>query len=302
MLRITPIYATFTAVVIATLLSGCGGPSAEPASAPVGGATQTATDAAAEAAAAAQAAAAAEDAKKAETAAAAKAAVPAHSNSWNFVNGSKYTYTLTINLWEPSAAPSAAHPANPALSVGSVCGFDPATDIAIPAEFVTEATTAGFPTLVSVSALFVNAETGGSNGRGSLGASTAYTGSGAKPADHDNRLSVEQWFGTESQPQCRIYSSTNMWGGGGASSFGASWSVPFQQGQTGKHDFFVIVKNYLSPATPDGDAALLNWITLRPMFSGGDVGKTETYVDADSAYVGIYSSVGITLSGTVLRP
>jgi hypothetical protein len=64
---------------------------------------------------------------------------------------------------------------------------------------------------------------------------------------------------------------------------------------------FIIVRNYFTPATPNGDSALLDWITIRPMFSGS-AGTSGQFIDVDSNDLGAYSGVGMTLSGQILRP
>ncbi len=70
MLKLTPVSSALAALMIASVLSGCGGGNVEAVSAPVGGAAQTAT-----------ASAAAETAKAAEDAAAAKAAKAAEAEA-----------------------------------------------------------------------------------------------------------------------------------------------------------------------------------------------------------------------------
>lgn len=72
MLKLTPVSSALAALMIASVLSGCGGGNVEAVSAPVGGAAQTAT--AAEAAKAAEDAAAAKAAQAAEAEAAKVAA------------------------------------------------------------------------------------------------------------------------------------------------------------------------------------------------------------------------------------
>jgi len=225
---------------------------------------------------------------------------PIAQNVWRFANQDKYSYSETIQVWAPlpHAKVGVSHPGNSAVTLGSTCSYNPNTDLVIPASIGAIATTPNFKTSLEANALFVNGSSLGAIASGNTSYSKPYAGPGTPPADGDNRVSVFESF--TSGPVCKDYSSTNIWGYGHAASFGVNFGQA-NNGQGGTSDMFIIVRNYFSPATPNGDSALLDWITIRPMFSGS-AGTSGQFVDVDSNDLGAYSGVGMTLSGQILRP
>lgn len=219
-----------------------------------------------------------------------------HQATWRFRNQSGYSYEMTIMLGEPMRFPesgSLRHPDSWDFLLEDVCSVDPQFDVVIPAYWVAEATTTGFATPISMRAIFASEGTGNrTNGD--------YTGRGVAPYRGDSRLRVAQNF--SDGPKCSTFSSTDYWGYGGSSGFSVQWSDPFPHGRSAWHPFFIVVKDYYSPATPQGDKALLDWIILRPL-SGGDMDNAGmVYSDSDGASLGIYSNRGITLSGKIIGP
>ncbi|MFT4287302.1 DUF2510 domain-containing protein [Nocardioides sp.] len=207
---------------------------------------------------------------------------PAHSASWDYANEAGYSYRLTISLYDPvDGGLSGGH------QIGEACDFDPAADIAIPGVMEAVATTAGFAT--DLRASFIIEHIAGD-----------YTGAGVMPSKDDDRVRVEQYFSDGSE--CREYSSTNIWGYGAPSAASVHWENPVEEGGRVSHRFTVIVKDYLTPRTPEGDAALLDWITIRPMATtGGEMGDADTYLDV--AGTDLYRSErGLTLSGEQVGP
>lgn len=196
---------------------------------------------------------------------------------WHYANGQGYSYDLRITVFPP--ATSGQNGDNP---IGDACDFDPAVDIAVAGVLDATATTAGFDTLIRAS-FVIEHEQGD------------YTGNGTKPTDHDDRIGVEQYFNPD--PKCISYSSTNSWGYGQPPAAGVVWDEPVAKGTTVRHRFTVIVKNYVSPRTPSGDTALLDWVTIRPMATAiKRVGDTDTYADQDGQSL-FRSARGLTLSG-----
>ena len=122
-----------------------------------------------------------------------------------------------------------------------------------------------------------------------------YAGSGIAPFNGDDRVSVEQYF--SDGPHCSTFSSSNIWGYGQAGGFGVSFADPLANGAGARSEFAIIVRNYYTPATPDGDLALLDWITVRPLTGGDKTDPATAFVDVTSSYLGIYSTTGLTLSG-----
>jgi hypothetical protein len=209
-----------------------------------------------------------------------------HSNSWYFANKSGYTYTFTIKIWEPildAESGVSVHPANTDSVLGGACEFDPVTDLAIPGQYAVEYTTEKFSSdNIEVYMLFLNDLSTG-----------PYSGPGVPPAQGDNRLSVEQFY--LDGPICENYSST----GWGPSNFGGKWAdYSFSYGQIGAAGFFIIVHDYFSPVTPNGDTALLDWIIIRPMA----INVIDGFKDTDDRSSFPYSYVGMTLSGKVVMP
>jgi hypothetical protein len=222
---------------------------------------------------------------------------PIAANTWHFENATKYTFNLTIQMWAPIVGKSQAiHPADRSFALTSVCPYDPTLDVAIPVEWQATATTKGFSVPLSADAIF-SSDISTPGYSGSSVASPAYAGKGVAPFDGDSRVDVYQQF--SSGPKCSKFSSNNIWGYGHSDGFGVSWDSVAVEGTSASQLFFVIVHNYFSPATPNGDPALLNWITLRPIFTGGNLGASGTFVDADGASLGVYSNKGISLAGTV---
>ncbi|KAA1376295.1 hypothetical protein [Aeromicrobium fastidiosum] len=201
----------------------------------------------------------------------------AGTSRWDYATEDGYSYDLEISVKEPVEGG-----VNGDNVIGSVCDFDPALDIAVPGVLRATATTADFGT--SIRAAFIVQHIDGD-----------YSGAGTPPTRDDDRVRVEQYF--SSDPTCREYSSTNLWGYAAPEASSVAFGDPVAAGDTVEHRFTVIVKNYRSPNTPDGDRALLDWITIRPMAKGpGRVGEPGTF--SDQKGTDLYSSsVGLTLSG-----
>lgn len=210
-----------------------------------------------------------------------------NSNEWKYKNEQGFSYTIQINIWEPLSGENAvgtAHPADSSRKLGAAASFDPVTDIAVPVSAIVINTTEHeqFETVLGVSFILNTA------GR-------EYTGSGIAPTRDDGRITVELFY--SDGPTVKQFSSTNLWGYAQTGGWGVTWSDATKTGAVRRTNFFVIVHNYYSPATPEGDLALLDWITLRPMRSSAD--PFSGFYDADETYIFGASKVGITLYGSV---
>lgn len=214
---------------------------------------------------------------------------------WHFENQSGYKYDMTIALGEPTRIPESrtlTHPLDRDFELGSACTMDPKLDVVIPAYWSAEATTAGFNTPIGMRASFADGGAGTPDGE--------YTGRGVAPHQNDNRLLVAQNF--SDGPSCSQFSSENDWGYGGSGGFSVRWNDPVPQGSVRTDEFFIVVKGYFSPSTPQGDLPLLEWIVLRP-FPGGDLNDAAmVFRDVDGWNVTTGSLKGITLSGKVVDP
>lgn len=222
-----------------------------------------------------------------------------YTEVWNYRNESGYTYEMTIALGNPSRMPDSGlfpHPRDSSFELTSACSVNPQLDVVIPAYWSAKATTPGFDTPIGMSAVFAEGGAGTTTGR--------YHGRGVAPVEGDNRVMVAQDF--SDGPKCSIFSSTGESGYGSSSgSFGVRWFDPVPQGSVRTSVFFIVVKGYFSPATPQGDRVLLDWITLRPSYSGSNTEPAMIYRDINgliTSRYGTYSKQGITLSGKIVQP
>lgn len=222
----------------------------------------------------------------------------AHSAQWSFRNPAGFSYDLTVSLGDPvrfDPSNPLTHPGDRSTVAGSACAINPTYDIVIPAEWKATATTASFATKISMDGIFVNGSTLPFD---QLTDTVTYAGSGVAPTGTDNRVEVEQRFGDG--PKCTEFSSTNIWGYAHSNGFGVSFPTALAQNASARQDFFIIVKNYFGPSTPDGDPALLDWIVFRPLsgITGGDDASSK-YADVNGTNL-VYSEQGMTLAGRVV--
>lgn len=206
---------------------------------------------------------------------------------WTFANQAGYSYEMRIALGLPTryrAGDTLSGPSNTA-EIGSACTVDPKTDVVIPMRWTATATTKGYDTEISMRALI-------------LATGVQYSGHGIEPLAGDSRVSVEQYF--SDGPECEVESSTNNWGYGGSSGFDVHWTNPVAAGSTVTSYAAIIVKNYYTPAAPDGDPELLNWIGICPLFGGGNTDAAIEYQDTDGMNLGIYSHSMVALNGRVI--
>jgi len=207
--------------------------------------------------------------------------------SWNFANQSGYSYRMSFTVGAPGRFhKDETHPASSAARYGSACSIDAATDLVIPVTWSATATTSGYKTRIAMRALIQ--QTG-----------VAYTGAGIAPYDGDDRVLIEQYF--TSGPVCNTESSTNIWGYGHSDGFGVQFNDPIAEGDRAQAAFTVIIKNYFTPATPQGDTALLDWISIRPLFGGDNSDAANVYHDTGDTYLGIYSNTGVSLRGATVH-
>lgn len=216
-----------------------------------------------------------------------------YTEVWHFANQSDYTYEMTIALGDPTRIPESgilSHPRDSDFTVDSACTVDPKLDVVIPAFWSAKATTVGFDTPIGMRALFAGGGAGTLNGE--------YTGRGVTPSENDGRILVAQSF--SDGPKCSQFSSENNWGYGGYGGFSVQWGDPVPEESVRTSELFIVIKNYFSPATPQGDRQLLDWIVLRP-FPGGDLNNAAmVFRDVNGTNVTTGSLKGITLSGEIV--
>lgn len=211
---------------------------------------------------------------------------------WHFANKRGYTYDLTIALGKPTHIPESGtltHPLDRDFALDSACTVDPQFDVVIPAYLSAEATTVGFDTPISIRASFTSGGSGISDHK--------YFGPGVAPYDGDNRIRVAQLF--SDGPICKRFDSTTTFSYGSYDTFGVQWENPIPNGSIRTHKFFIVVKDYFTPATPNGDPVLLSWIVLKAV-PGGDFDDAAMLYREVGSGEGISATKrGITLSGKV---
>lgn len=173
--------------------------------------------------------------------------------TWVMENSEGYSYDLTLALAPASPADSTPHPFNSAIVAGHECGIDPATDAVIPAQLRAVARTQGFETPLS----FVIGVVGGSS--------------------NDDRIALE---GTT---ECTPSSS----GGTSSDAFRGNWSgggTLFVSGD-GPPDyaFFILVRDYYSPAHPDGDVEWLSGLSAVAYTTSSQYGTPEPFSAVQSS-------------------
>ena len=184
--------------------------------------------------------------------------------TWVMENSEGYSYDLTLALAPAAPADSSAHPFNSSIVGGHECGIDPTTDAVIPAQLRAVARTAGFETPLS----FVIGVVGGSPG--------------------DDRIALE---GTT---ECTPSSS----GGNSSDAFRGNWSGGGTLYASGDgppdYAFFILVRDYYSPAHPEGDADWLSGLSAVAYTTSSQYGTPQPF----SA---VQSSLGAAGAGLPLR-
>lgn len=204
--------------------------------------------------------------------------------SWHFRNQRGYSYQMSIKVGAPMRMPefgSLPHPAKRDVTVENLCKVDPQFDIVIPVVWSAKATTIGFDTPINMRAIIAS------------GGADDYSGRGVAPSQGDQRILVAQKF--SSSQDCSSHSSYNDDRG-----FNVEWNDPIPTGTTVTHYFFIIVKDYFTPATPNGDLSLLDSISIVPSSGGDFADSAMLYYDQGARYSHYYSQKQITLSGKVV--
>ena len=166
------------------------------------------------------AAAAAAEAQRVEQAAQVAA------RTWTMQDPQGYSFTGTLAIG--SITTSATHGD---YSLGAACGFDPATDVAVPVTLTVTATTQGFDTDVA-----------------------ALVSLTVSRSDQPHDVEIEGYYSEGPDCETPAYGSTIL--------DGVSWQEPFSTGQSGVHQFVVIIRAWKTPSTPAGDTAFLDAVQL----------------------------------------
>lgn len=196
----------------------------------------------------------------AAAAAAAAEAAERAARTWTMSDPQGYGFTATLDIGAPtttySGSTGSLTESGISYELGDACGFDPAVDIAVPVTLRVTATTQGFDTDVS--------------------ALVTVTQSGRVATPHE--IVVEGYFSDGPACQTPTYGSTIL--------NGVHWNEPLETGASATHTFMVIIREWKTPATPNGDSAFFDNVSMR--VSGG---QSSTY--------GTSSSQQLFLSGRV---
>jgi type II secretory pathway pseudopilin PulG len=189
------------------------------------------------------------DAAAAAAAQAAAEAAERAARTWTMSDSQGYGFTATLSIDAPTTTASGTigntlTESGYSYELGDACGFDPAVDIAIPITMKVTATTQGFDTIIS--------------------ALVTISQSGRVSTPHE--IAVEAYY--SEGPQCKTptYGSTIL--------NGVQWADPMETGASGNHEFFVIIRQWKTPATPNGDTAFLDNVSMR--VSGGQGSSYST--------------------------
>lgn len=211
-----------------------------------------------------------------------------HEAKWTYKNNSGYSFDMTLALGNPTKIPEDRmfmHPRSRDFNLGNVCSLNPKSDIVIPAYWEAKATTVGWDTPLAMGAMFSSGGAGTSNGE--------YKGRGVAPFSGDGRVSVAQDFSDGSK--CSGFDSSDHYGYGGTMGFNVRWIDAVPNGSVRMAPFFIVVRDYYSPATPNGDTSLLDWIVIQPISAGDWDNPAMVFKPVNGSHL------GFTLNGRLLR-
>lgn len=227
------------------------------------------------------------------TAAAVTGPLTTADHVWHYTNQNGYGYDLSIAMgaaehYVPGMVLSDAQD----RKIGSSCSIDPRTDAVIPVRLTVTATTSQFDTTVSVRTILTAVSSASSTSK------VDYHGAGTAPKRDDDRVSVEKYYA--GGPECAQMSSVNTWGSGQPKAITVKWEKPLSPGDSISHRFVIVIKDYYSPATPEGDSAYLEAVGLRPMMGGDMSDQANVYSEPKDELDGRYSRTVLSLSGQVV--
>ncbi len=170
---------------------------------------------------------AAEDKKAAEKKAAEEAAAKA-KRTWKFKDSQGYTFEVVVDVGNPTTSFSSRN-----QKLGDACSFDPARDIAVPVKLSVKATTKGFDTKIDF--------------RYRVTAENSFT--------RVRSFAIEGYYSSKADCSSVSYRTARS---------GVVWEEPWSTGQTGTHDFVVIIRDWKTPDSPNGDTKALAqiWVAL----------------------------------------
>jgi hypothetical protein len=182
------------------------------------------------------------------------------SATWNGKRADGYTCSLTWTVWQPVPADtgdSAVHPADSGLSLASTTDYDPTKDLAIPVQVEVDNSSSGFD-------LDINLIVDLNNPRGIT--SDSPTGKWSYyVVDFADSRQTARWVVTLDHGAVSTAPQT-IDNADGAQIL--SWSQIPPSG-TGTDNAFFVIRDYFTPAQPDGPKGLLAKLGVRPMLGSG---------------------------------
>lgn len=213
------------------------------------------------------------------------------SHIWSFSNQKGYSYNLRLAVGTPlgySAESADAYGLiyqdGTEILIGSACDIDPETDGIIPLRRTATATTDGYDTVIST-------------GFSLRMSPQEYGDDDTLPSEDDNRIRVESYF--SNGPKCDWFSSDNRVGQGDSFFESISRSALSKSEEMISYSS-IIIKDYFTPATPEGDTALLDAIMVTPVAAGLSSEPAEIFREADMES-GTFSRTSVTLNGDLIE-
>jgi len=184
------------------------------------------------------------------------------SATWNGKRADGYTCWVTWTVWQPlpvGTGDSAVHPADSGLSLASTTDYDPTKDLAIPVQVEVDNSSSGFDLDMS---LIVDLN----NPRGIT--TDSPTGNWSYYiVDFVDSRQTAKWMVTLDHGAVSTAPQT-MDNADGAQILSWSQIAPYR---TGTDNAFFVIRDYFTPAQPDGPKGLLAKLGVRPILGSGFV-------------------------------
>ena len=203
------------------------------------------------------------------------ASTPLGSTTWTLTSPSGHTEKLTVSVSEPVTGTQLDGVAiggglfESPTYLSDVCSIDTARDAVVPVHIEATNTTSGVGTALSYALTAVPYSTGYYVAPTTLN-SIARFAVAATYADHQNAC------------DSLVDSGANGY-----------WNATYAQGESGSKDVYIVIHDYVTPSTPQGDSQVLHLVRLIPFASTSDSDTNGEFYQPDEA------NVPLGLDGTV---
>ncbi|MDR1330236.1 MAG: hypothetical protein LBK23_11610 [Oscillospiraceae bacterium] len=218
--------------------------------------------------------------------------------SWLLGDTAGYRFKQTIRIYDAISGKEAVGAGHPNNFGNKLQNFDYEKDIAVPIVVSVENVTAGMDSAMVAKADMIIGRPGGPD----LLTKYQYSGDGKAPTSSDKRVSVIKYYSSDIESE--TFNSYNLWGYGERGGWGVQWTDKYRPGETRAADYFLIVHDYFSPLTPEGDRALLDCITIKPLtYPSNQSGESFQFVYSgglsykEGSFAWSSTDYAITLSG-----